>query len=123
MSNLWDFLDESPKVPNIPELGQLKNELIAKIMGKSDVLMRLRDGDNILQIEGYNQYRNTDKWNKLKEVIHLFFLKYKEKYPSDIKSDTYDHLLPNLIINLKQNIPANYELLEELTYFYQLKDF
>jgi translation initiation factor IF-1 len=47
-------------------MGQLKNEIVAKIRGKSDVLMRLRDGDNVLQIEGYNQYRNTDKWNKLR---------------------------------------------------------
>ena len=56
-------------------------------------------------------------------MIHLYFLKYQEKYPSDIKSDTYDHILPNLIRSLKHNIPAYYELLEELTYFYQLKDF
>ena len=32
------------------EMGQLRNELVTKILGKSDVLMRLRDGNNLLQI-------------------------------------------------------------------------
>jgi len=50
MSNLWDFLEESPKIPNMAEMGQLRNELVTKILGKSDVLMRLRDGNNLLQI-------------------------------------------------------------------------
>ena len=56
MSNLCDFLEESP---NLPEVGQLKAELISKILGKSEALMRLRDGDNIFQIEGFTTYRNT----------------------------------------------------------------
>jgi len=59
------------------EMGQLRNELVTKILGQSDVLMRLRDGNNLFQIEGFNLYRNTEKWPKLREVIHLFFLKYK----------------------------------------------
>ena len=36
--------------------------------------------------------------------------------------DSYDHVLHNVIKNLRQNIGNNFELLEELTYFYQLKD-
>lgn len=42
MSNLWDFLDESSRSQNLPDFGQIKNELITKILGKSDVLMKLR---------------------------------------------------------------------------------
>ena len=56
MSNLCDFLEESN---NIPDVGQLKAELITKILGKSEVLMRMRDGENIFQIEGFGYYRNT----------------------------------------------------------------
>ena len=56
MSNLCDFLDDSP---NLPETPQLKAELINKILGKSEVLMRLREGDNIFQIDGFGYYKNT----------------------------------------------------------------
>ena len=56
MSNLCDFLDESL---NLPDVSQLKNELITKILGKSEALMRLRDGENIFQIEGFSFYKNT----------------------------------------------------------------
>ena len=42
--------------------------------------MRLRDGENVLQIEGFNVYRNGEKWAKLRDVIQLFFSKYNEKF-------------------------------------------
>lgn len=40
----------------------------------------------------------------------------------EFKSDSYDQALVNTIKFLKNNISNNFGLLEELTYFYQLKD-
>ena len=79
MSNLCDFLDESP---NLADIAQLRSELVSKIKGKCEALMRLRDGENVLQVEGFSLYRNTEKWGHLREVIEAYFSKYREKYPN-----------------------------------------
>lgn len=47
MANLYDLLEDNNF---IPEVHLLKGELINKILGKSEVLMRLRDGDNLMQV-------------------------------------------------------------------------
>lgn len=77
MSNLFDLLDEF----SIPEGYILKSELANKILGKYEMLLRIADGENILNLEGYNEYRNTDKWYFLREIIDKYDKKYKEKYP------------------------------------------
>lgn len=47
MANLCDLLEDNNY---IPEVHLLKGELVNKILGKSDVLMRLRDGENLMQV-------------------------------------------------------------------------
>jgi hypothetical protein len=74
MANLHDLLEENIKVPDI---AQLKVELVNKILGKAEVLMRLREGDNVLQVDGFNFYRSTEKWAKLRDIIQILFKKYR----------------------------------------------
>lgn len=56
MSNLCDFLEENS---TIAEVYLLKAELVHKILGKCEALKRLREGENVLQIDGFNIYQTT----------------------------------------------------------------
>lgn len=73
MSNLCDLLEENSQ---IPEVYLLKAELVNKILGKCEGLKKLREGDNVFQIEGFSLYKNTEKWIRLKDIIQ----KYSDSY-------------------------------------------
>lgn len=39
--------------------------------------MRLREGENLLQVEGFNSYRSSERWAKLRDIIDRFDAKYR----------------------------------------------
>jgi len=38
-------------------------------MGKLEVLIKLVEGENVMGIEGFLQYKNTERWAKLRTII------------------------------------------------------
>lgn len=34
--------------------------------------MKLREGENVLQIEGFNFYKSSEKWLRLKDIIFKY---------------------------------------------------
>jgi hypothetical protein len=61
-------------------------------------------------IEGFNDYKNGERWRKLKEVIEKYDKRYKEKFNFEFRAESNDQILVNSIKYLR-GIPSNFYLL------------